>query len=327
MSGRQGRASEAVTSLAYSRTVFLLRRTGLVVFLLSVPTGGQKPKGGTHMEKTFTSDKTPRLNILRSGDPNTSFGRLSPAEILDKFGPPKSLLSTSLKTEKCLSVAVLARVLYFTPGVFCSHATQGCLATCLGHSSGRMQMPTHAVARDRRTALYLEAPQLFLQMLTLELTLLEREARRQGLQAAARLNGSSDLAWEDLHPEIFQRFPNIHFFDYTKNPARMNRFLQRSNWPANYHLTFSAQSNNHEQVRRVLEQAGTVAVVFWPEVPESYWGRPVLDGDAHDARFLDPAGSIVGLKAKGSAKSDHSGFVIRHPQPLSKSMGQLVLAA
>ena len=279
------------------------------------------------MEKTLTTDKTPKLNILRSGDPKTSFGRISAAEILDQYGPPKSLLSTSLKTEKCLSVAVLARVLYFTPGVFCSHATPGCLAACLGHSSGRMQMPTHAVARDRRTALYLEAPQLFLQMLTLELTFLEQDARRQGLQAAARLNGSSDLAWEELHPEIFQRFPNIHFFDYTKNPARMNRFLQRSNWPANYHLTFSAQANNHEQSQRFLEQGGTVAAVFWPEVPESYWGRSVIDGDAHDARFLDTAGSIVGLKAKGSAKSDVSGFVIRHPQPLPKSDEELALAA
>ena len=278
------------------------------------------------MEKTLTTDKTPKLNILRSGDPKTSFGRISAAEILDQYGPPKSLLSTSLKTEKCLTVAVLARVLYFTPGVFCSHATAGCLAACLGHSSGRMQMPTHAIARDRRTALYLEAPQLFLQMLSLELTFLDREARRQGLQAAARLNGSSDLPWEDLHPEIFQRFPNIHFFDYTKNPARMNRFQQRSNWPANYHLTFSAQPNNHELAHRVREHGGTVAVVFWPEVPQTFWGCTVIDGDAHDARFLDPAGTIVGLKAKGSAKSDLTGFVIRQ-QPVPQSSEQFAMAA
>ena len=127
---------------------------------------------------------------------------------------------------------------------------------------------------------------------------LEREARRQGLQAAARLNGSSDLAWEELHPEIFQRFPNIHFFDYTKNPARMNRYLQGSNWPTNYHLTFSAQPNNHELSQRVLEQGGTVAAVFWPEVPQSFWGYPVINGDDHDARFFDKAGTIVGLRRK-----------------------------
>lgn len=279
------------------------------------------------MEKTLAMNNTTRLNILRSGDPNTAFGRLSPAEIFDQYGPPRSLLSTSLKTQKCLSVAVLARALYFTPGVFCSHSTQGCLAACLGHSSGRMQMPTHAVARDRRTACYLQEPQLFLQMLGVELALLEQEARRQQLQPAARLNGSSDLAWEDLHPDIFQRFPNIRFFDYTKIPARMDRFLQRSNWPANYHLTFSAQATNHRQSRRFLEQGGTVAAVFWPHVPQTLWAHPVINGDSHDARFLDAAGVVVGLKAKGSAKADQSGFVIRTPQVQPASDVHFALAA
>ena len=102
-------------------------------------------------------------------------------------------------------------------------------------------MPTHSLARDRRTALYLQSPQLFLQMLTLELTLLEHNARRLGLIPAARLNGSSDLAWELLHSDILRRFPKIRFFDYTKIPARMNRFLEGADWPAGYHLTFSAQ--------------------------------------------------------------------------------------
>ena len=183
------------------------------------------------MEKTLTSDTQPKPRVLRSGDPMTMFGRMSPAEILEKYGPPKTLLSSSHKTEKCLSVDVLARFLYLTPGVFCSHATQGCLAACLGHSSGHMQMPTHSLARDRRTALYLQSPQLFLQMLTLELTLLEHNARRLRLQPAARLNGSSDLAWEQLHPNIFHRFPNIRFFDHTKIPARMDRFLEHVEWP------------------------------------------------------------------------------------------------
>lgn len=39
--------------------------------------------------------------------------------------------------------------------------------------------------------------------------------------------------------------------------------------------------------------------------------RLFVDGDRHDLRFLDPKGSIVCLKAKGQAKNDTSGFVIR----------------
>jgi hypothetical protein len=263
------------------------------------------------MENTLQTSTNSRLPVLRSGDPNTAFHRMSPAMILSKCGRPRSLLSSSFKAEKCLSVDVLARVLFLTPGVFCSHATAGCLAACLGHSSGRMQMPTHALARDRRTALYLEAPQLFLQMLDLELSLLEQDARRLGLTPAARLNGSSDLPWETLHPEMFQKHPGIRFFDYTKVPDRMNRFLQQSQWPATYYLTFSAQPSNHQQAQQILQQGGTAAVVFWPNIPRTFWGFPVIDGDKHDARFLDPAGSVVALKAKGAAQQDLSGFTVR----------------
>jgi len=263
------------------------------------------------MEKTQQTPSEPKLKILRSADPKTAFGQISPAEIIEKHGLPKFLLGTSLKTEKSVSIGVLAKVLFLTPGVFCSHATQGCLAACLGHSSGRMQMPTHALARDRRTALYIEHQQLFMQMLTIELSLFEQDARRLGLVPAVRLNGSSDIPWERLHPEVFQKFPNIQFFDYTKVPARMNRFLKDAAWPRNYHLTFSAQPNNHQEARRVLEHGGTVAIVFWPELPQSHWGIPVIDGDKHDARFLDQAGTIVGLKAKGQAKNDRTGFTVR----------------
>ena len=36
----------------------------------------------------------------------------------------------------------------------------------------------------------------------------------------------------------------------------------------------------------------------------------VIDGDEHDMRFLDEPNVVVGLKAKGKAKKDSSGFVI-----------------
>jgi len=46
-------------------------------------------------------------------------------------------------------------------------------------------------------------------------------------------------------------------------------------------------------------------------MPNTYAGAPVVDGDASDLRFLDPDGVVVGLKAKGDAKKDTSGFVKR----------------
>jgi hypothetical protein len=261
------------------------------------------------MEKHI--DNHSNLKILRTGDPNAVLGCLTPKEVLARHGLPGSLLSTSAKTQKCTTVGVLARVMYLTPGVFCPAATKGCLQSCLGHTSGRMQMPTHATCRDRRAALYLENPKLFLQMLSVELSRLVADADTARLRAAARLNGSSDLPWETRHPELFRDFPAIDFFDYTKVVPRMKTYLRRDNWPRNYHMTFSAAPGNHAIAREILSDGGNVAVVFWPKVPAGFWGYPVINGDSHDARFLDPKGVIVGLKAKGLACVDVSGFTVR----------------
>ena len=94
------------------------------------------------MEKQ--SNNSPLVKILRSGDPNTVLASMMPHEVLAGYGLPHSLLSHSAKSQKCHKVGVLARVLFLTPGAFCPAATPGCLEACLGHTSGRMQMPTHA---------------------------------------------------------------------------------------------------------------------------------------------------------------------------------------
>jgi len=263
------------------------------------------------MKKTQATEGRTQIALFRSADRNTAFNHMSAAEILPAYGYPKSLLSSSAKSKKCDRVGVSERILFLTPGLLCRYATPGCRAACLGHSSGRMQMPTHALARDRRTALYLESPDFFLQMLKVELSLFERHAHQRGLKPAIRLNGSSDLPWEDLHPDIFTGFPGIQFFDYTKSVSRMSRFLDRTAWPANYYLTFSAHSENPIQAADVLKRGGTAALVFWPTLPSSFWGFPVIDGEEHDARFLDPSAALVGLRAKGLARRDVSGFTVR----------------
>jgi hypothetical protein len=268
-----------------------------------------KPKGGTFMHNKLNDSKC-KLKIFQSGDPQTRFRYQSSSEILKALPPPWRLLSGSAKLDKCQSVGVLARVLYFTPGIFCPGATTGCRASCLGHTSGRMQFQTHSEARDARAALFREQPQLFLRRLRAELTLLEIDALLLHLRPAVRLNGTSDLSWERLCPELFADYPDVQFFDYTKLHKRMLDFLD-STFPANYRLTFSVDEKNSDKAASVLNRGGTVAAVFWPELPETWWGFPVIDGDSHDARFLDPAGVVVGLKAKGLARVDVHGFTIR----------------
>jgi hypothetical protein len=251
-----------------------------------------------------------KVKLLRSGDPKSRFQYASASDILKEVAPPERLLSTSAKLDKCESVGVLARVLYFTPGAFCPSATEGCLETCLGHSSGRMAFTTHAAARDVRTALYLERPIVFMKRLRAELTLLEAEALQRGLKPAARLNGTSDVLWERFDPDLFLDFPEIQFYDYTKINQRMLNYLDGV-WPVNYHLTFSVDACGKNQARYFISRGCNVAVVFWPYIPSKWWGFPVIDGDRHDARFLDPQGAIVGLRAKGLARVDVYGFTAR----------------
>jgi len=45
------------------------------------------------------------------------------------------------------------------------------------------------------------------------------------------------------------------------------------------------------------------------KLPKFYRGVPVIDADASDLRFLEPRGIYCGLRAKGHAKIDKTGFV------------------
>ena len=148
----------------------------------------------------------------------------------------------------------------------------------------------------------------FLIQLTVDIKAAVRQAAKLGLTPVVRLNGTSDLSWEKYEvaygKNIFELFPYIQFYDYTKVLGRKVAHLP------NYHLTFSAADGNDADVARALAQGMNVAMVF-DKVPESYMGKPVHDADEHDLRFLDPKGSIAGLKAKGRAKKDTSGFVRR----------------
>jgi hypothetical protein len=128
-----------------------------------------------------------------------------------------------------------------------------------------------------------------------------RQAAKLGLTPVFRLNGTSDLSWEKYG--IIEKFPGVQFYDYTKVLGRKVSHLP------NYHLTFSAADGNEADVQKALSAGMNVAMVF-DRVPDTYMGLPVHDADEHDLRFLDPKG-IAGLKAKGRAKKDTSGFVRR----------------
>jgi hypothetical protein len=138
-------------------------------------------------------------------------------------------------------------------------------------------------------------------------------AWREDLLPAVRLNGTSDIAWERVAPELFEAFQDVQFYDYTKSELRAVKSTVRAEgWPSNYDLTFSRSEINALACGRVLEAGGRVAVVFRqvPSTLENWQGWPCVNGDKSDLRFKDPKGCVVALRAKGGAKKDKSGFVV-----------------
>ena len=198
----------------------------------------------------------------------------------------------------------------------CPMATPGCTKSCL-NTAGRGGIfkageTTNVIqgARIRKTKLYaLDRPAFFTQLIA-DINLAQKQAARQGLKLSIRLNGTSDIVWEKQRipagaftgQTIFDIFPNVQFYDYTKIPKRVT--------PENYHLTFSNADGNQANVLQAIARDQNIAAVFRGALPAFYLGRPVISGDDSDLRFLDPAGHIIGLTAKGRAKKDTSGFVV-----------------
>ncbi|MFZ9069632.1 MAG: GP88 family protein, partial [bacterium] len=179
----------------------------------------------------------------------------------------------------------------------CPKRTAGCTAACL-NTAGRGGIfkkgeSTNVIqqARIRRTKMFFESRDQFLADLTAEIKAGVKMAEKKGLTAVFRLNGTSDISWEKYG--IIEQFPDVQFYDYTKVRGRKVSHLP------NYHLTFSRADGNEMDARLAASAGMNVAVVFKKELPATYFGKTVVNGDETDLRFLDPRGVIVGLKAKG----------------------------
>lgn len=197
----------------------------------------------------------------------------------------------------------------------CPHASEGCRNVCLGFFSGRNRFKTPQEAKIRRTKDFFNERDLFLKKIAYDLSKLQLKGIKQGLPVCVRLNCYSDLSWEKFRFEhegkqvtLFELFPDIQFYDYSKNPHRFN------NLPKNYHLTFSRSESNEKDVKYISKYFldTNIAVVFNVKkgnpLPDIWLGKRVIDGDVTDKRFTDPKGVIVGLRIKG--KKDTSGFAV-----------------
>ena len=227
------------------------------------------------------------------------------------------------KTVKGEAAGYLTAVLHLAPATeaggpsVCPKATPGCMLGCLNRAGRggivKRGETTNAVqsARVRRTLAYFQDREAFVAQLSYDLRTLRRRAKRRGLKLAVRVNGTSDLP--ALARELARSNPDLPFYDYTKIFAAAALEVAKVQRGVQY--TFSRSESNAADVRRALEAGINVAVVFdtakGKPLPAQWQGRTVIDGDLSDLRFLDPCGVIVGLRAKGPARRDTSGFVVR----------------
>jgi len=227
----------------------------------------------------------------------------------------KLLSTANPKIQKGTAKGYLSFILHLAPADLsgrevCPKRTKGCTDACL-NTAGRGGMfkrgeTTNVIqkARIRKTEYFFNDREAFMEDLVTDIMKAVNYARRKGLKPVFRLNGTSDLSWEKYPTRygadnIFDQFPTLQFYDYTKVLGRKVKDIP------NYHLTFSAADGNDSDVAEALMQGMSVATVF-DKIPAG-----VYSADEDDLRFLDPKGIVLGLKAKGRAKKDTSGFVRR----------------
>ena len=236
---------------------------------------------------------------------------------------PAKLLSKGTTNAKTAKNTLETYILYMSPATqnakgadLCPFRSAGCTAACL-YTAGRGKFNSVKNSRINKADYFTQDRRTFTAQLALELKAINKRMQKKGARAAIRLNGTTDI--DHIHSlkklaglDVLQ-LENLVFYDYTKNPHKVKRYQGTP-----YVLTFSRAEDNEAQAIELLQRGALVAAVFnGDQLPDTWQGFKVLDGDASDDLMLTAykdakpgAGVVLGLKAKGDAKKDRSGFVI-----------------
>jgi len=243
-------------------------------------------------------------------------------------------INTSAKIKKGVKIGINTSVLYLSPADTsgyntCPFATKECKAGCL-HTSGRVKMDnknTITNCRLNRTKLFYENREFFMNWIVAEIKRDYKKSIKNGFEYSVRLNGTSDIDWSLAKIDgknLFEIFPNIQFYDYTKIPKRFRKLYP------NYHLTFSYSGYNWSDAETFLKLGYNIAVIFDVKkgmpLPEKFNGYEIIDGDISDYRPNDKKGTIVGLRfknikdKKAQREVINSPFVVPFNSPYTKGV-------
>ena len=234
----------------------------------------------------------------------------------NNYKPIKNLLSKGSTNSKTVKNDLETFILYLAPSKIvdgfnlCPFASDGCTKGCL-YSAGRGRFSNVQLSRINKTKFWgFDRSNFYIQLANELLTIHDKTIKKDE-KIAIRLNGTSDID----HLYLLERYSGINFldpfynnllfYDYTKNPNIVSRYKN-----TNYTITFSRSESTEIEAKRILKLGGNVAIVFKGDLPKKWNNYKVINGDETDLRYFDPINVVVGLKAKGDAKKDLSGFVV-----------------
>ena len=223
--------------------------------------------------------------------------------------------TASAKTVKGEKLGMLTAIIYLVPNeTICSMSRlAGCMNPCLA-TAGRGAFLKIQQQRQAKTDCFKNDQRAFMLSFAADIWTLERTAKKRGMTPLVRPNGTSDILYENIEvcdgKNIFQCFPLVQFYDYTKHPSRK----LEGKTCGNYDLTYSFSGITPIGITHkglLNPDNSRVAVVFHKrsEIPSTFRGWSVVDGDNTDVRHIEPKTVVVALYSKGKAKRDFSGFV------------------
>jgi hypothetical protein len=229
--------------------------------------------------------------------------------------PIKKLLSDGNSNAKTKKNSRPTKILYLHPSKIegkemCPFASEGCRMSCLNTAGLGGVYPSIQEARINKTRYYVTNKMAFYDQLQKEIN---NFAKRHTGEVAIRLNGTSDQPIVEtlIVAQMRHIAPNVIFYDYTKNPKKAGVRLLPSGHKYIVTFSHSEKDDSLNNTLNVLNNGGISAVVF-NKLPNEWNGYKVVDGDASDDLMIDlEPGTIIGLKAKGKAKKDTSGFVVQ----------------
>ena len=242
-------------------------------------------------------------------------------------------VNSSAKILKNKKYGVQTYIIYLAPAQssgyqVCPMASEFCIDLCLNASGQNTMSPIVEgnksridMARIAKTRLYFEHRLFWVNWCIAEIKAHKAAAEKKGDLFSIRINGTSDLGIDMMRDEsgnnLFELFPDVQFYDYTKVYKRLELTKKYSN----YHLTFSYSGTNMPECINALNAGFNVAMVFEKQLPVTFAGYTVINADDSDLRYMDEKNVICGLtfkRVRGKKDISKSPFVIKKEDKFCK---------